>query len=99
LSAYEQELAEAKAKAGSIAQTARDEAKAKAEAEQAEISAALEKKLSDAETSIAAIKDKAMQEVGTIAEETATEIVRKVLGASVDKPSISAAVKAVRDRA
>ncbi|MCO4318525.1 F0F1 ATP synthase subunit B [Phyllobacterium sp. 21LDTY02-6] len=96
LAAYEQELADAKAKANSIAQTARDEAKAKAEAEQAEISAALEKKLSDAEASIAAIKDKAMQEVGTIAEDTATEVVRKILGGTVDRPSIAAAVKSVR---
>ncbi|CAN7566408.1 F0F1 ATP synthase subunit B [Phyllobacterium sp. LjRoot231] len=94
--AYEQDLADAKKKAGSIAQTARDEAKAKADAEQAEVSAALEKKLSEAEASIAAIKDKAMNEVGTIAEDTATEIVRKILGGSIDKASISAAVKAVR---
>jgi F-type H+-transporting ATPase subunit b len=94
--AYEQELADAKKKAGGIAQTARDEAKAKADAEQAEVSAALEKKLSDAEASIAAIKDKAMNEVGTIAEDTAFEIIRKILGGSIDKASISAAVKAVR---
>lgn len=96
LSAYEQELADAKNKAGSIAQEARDQAKAKADAEQAEISAALEKKLSDAEASIAAIKSKAMQEVGTIAEDTAAEIVKKIFGGTIDKPAISAAVKAVR---
>jgi F-type H+-transporting ATPase subunit b len=94
--AYEQELADAKKKAGGIAQTARDDAKAKADADQADISAALEKKLSDAEASIAAIKDKAMKEVGTIAEDTASEIVKKILGGSIDKASISAAVKAVR---
>ena len=96
LAAYEQELADAKKKAGGIAQTAQDEAKAKADAEQAKISAELEKKLSEAEASIAAIKDKAMKEVGTIAEETATEIVKKIVGGTVDKASISAAVKAVR---
>ncbi|HMF68191.1 MAG TPA: F0F1 ATP synthase subunit B', partial [Phyllobacterium sp.] len=39
---------------------------------------------------------KAMKEVGTIAEDTASEIVRKLLGGSIDKASISAAVKAVR---
>ncbi|EJN03047.1 F0F1 ATP synthase subunit B [Phyllobacterium sp. YR531] len=96
LAAYTQELADAKNKAGAIAQEARDQAKAKADAEQAEISAALEKKLSDAEASIATIKNKAMQEVGSIAEDTAAEIVKKIFGGAVDKPAISAAVKAVR---
>ncbi len=96
LAAYEQELADAKKKAGGIAQTAHDEAKAKSDAEQSKISAELEKKLSDAEASIAAIKDKAMKEVGTIAEDTAAEIVKKIVGGTVDKASISAAVKAVR---
>jgi F-type H+-transporting ATPase subunit b len=96
LAAYEQELAEAKQKAGAIAQTARDEAKAKGDAEQAAISATLEKKLSDAEASIATIKAKAMQDVGTIAEDTAAEIVKKIIGGTIDKPTISAAVKAVR---
>ncbi len=96
LAAYEQELADAKKQAGSIAQKAQDEAKAKSDAEQAKISAALEKKLNEAEASIAAIKEKAMKEVGTIAEDTATEIVKKIVGGTVDKASISAAVKAVR---
>jgi F-type H+-transporting ATPase subunit b len=96
LAAYEQELAEAKQKAGSIAQKARDESKAKADAETADISAALEKKLADAEASIASIKDKAMAGVGAIAEETATEIVKKIIGGTVDKASVTAAVKAVR---
>ncbi|MBN9138590.1 MULTISPECIES: F0F1 ATP synthase subunit B [Phyllobacterium] len=96
LAAYEQELAEAKKKAGSIAQTARDESKAKADAETAEISAALEKKLAEAEASIASIKDKAMAGVGAIAEETAAEIVKKIIGGTVDTASVSAAVKAVR---
>ena len=95
LAAYEQELAEAKKKAGTIAQSAQEEAKAKSDAEQGKITAELEKKLSDAEASIAAIKEKALKEVGTIAEDTAGEIIKKVLG-SVDKASISAAVKAVR---
>ncbi|MEK1891261.1 MAG: F0F1 ATP synthase subunit B [Phyllobacterium sp.] len=96
LAAYEQELADAKKKAGSIAQTAQDEATAKSDSEMAKITAELEKKLSEAEASIASIKDKAMKEVGTIAEDTATEIVKKIVGGSVDKASVSAAVKAVR---
>lgn len=37
-----------------------------------------------------------MAGVGAIAEETATEIVKKIIGGTVDKASVSAAVKAVR---
>ncbi|MGH6760407.1 MAG: F0F1 ATP synthase subunit B [Phyllobacterium sp.] len=96
IAAYEQELAEAKQKAGGIAQTARDAAKTQADGERAEIEATLEKKLGEAETRIAAIKSKAMHDVGTIAEDTATEIVNELLGGKVGKADVSAAVKAVR---
>lgn len=96
IAAYEQDLAEAKLKAGSIAQVARDSAKAEADGERAENEAALEKKLGDAEARIATIKTKAMNDVGTIAEDTATEIVNELLGGKVGKADVSAAVKAVR---
>ncbi|PRD45675.1 F0F1 ATP synthase subunit B' [Phyllobacterium phragmitis] len=96
IAAYEQDLAEARIKAGGIAQEARDAAKTKAESERATVEAALEAKLSEAEARIAAIKAKAMNDVGTIAEDTATEIVGKLIGGSVDKASVSAAIKAVR---
>jgi len=96
IAAYEQELAEARLKAGRIAQEARDNAKSKAEAERASVEASLETKLNEAETRIAAIKEKAMSDVGTIAEDTATEIVKQLIGGSVDKASVSAAIKAVR---
>ena len=49
VAAYEQELAEAKAKANAIGQQARDAAKAEAEAERKKVEASLGKKLADAE--------------------------------------------------
>src|SRR5690606_4338598 len=55
IAAYEQELAEAKAKANTIGQAARDSAKADAEAERKQVEAALETKLSEAEARIALI--------------------------------------------
>lgn len=94
VAAYEQELAEAKANANSIGQKARDGARADADAERKRVEAELERKLDAAEANIASIKAKAMGEVGGIAEDTATEIVRELVGGSVDKASVSAAVKA-----
>lgn len=94
IAAYEQELADAKAKANQIGQQARDASKAEAEAERKKIEAGLEQKLNDAEASIAAIKTAAMKEVGAIAEDTASVIVQELIGGKVDKSAVAAAVKA-----
>jgi F-type H+-transporting ATPase subunit b len=96
VAAYEQELAEAKAKANAIGQQARDAGKAEAEAERKKIEASLGKKLAEAEARIAAIKSRAMGEVGTIAEETSAAIIQQLTGGKVDKASLAAAVKSVR---
>lgn len=96
LAAYEQELADAKAKAGAIGQEARDLAKAEADAERKKVEASLESRLSEAEARIALIKDAAMRDVSQIAEETTGLIVQELLGSKTDKAAVSAAVKAVR---
>lgn len=96
VAAYEQELTDAKAKANSIAQQARDAAKAEAEAERKKVGASLDQKLADAEARIASIKSAAMQEVGAIAEETSAAIIQQLTGGKVDKAALAAAVKAVR---
>jgi len=94
IAAYEQELASAKAKGHSIADTAREAAKTKANAERAAIEADLAKKIVAAETRIADIKFKALADVGAIAEETATAVVKQLIGGTVTKTEIAAAVKA-----
>jgi F-type H+-transporting ATPase subunit b len=96
VAAYEQELAEAKANANAIGQKARDGARADAETERKKVEAELERKLADAEAHIATIKASAMKEVGGIAEDTASVIVRELIGGNVDKAAVSAAVKSVR---
>ncbi|CAN7348813.1 F0F1 ATP synthase subunit B [Mesorhizobium caraganae] len=95
VAAYEQELAEAKAKANTIGQQANDAAKAEAEAARKKVEAALDKKLGEAEASIASIKANAMKEVGTIAEDTASAIVEALVGGKTGKAEIAAAVKSV----
>jgi F-type H+-transporting ATPase subunit b len=92
VAAYEQELAEAKARANAIGQEARDAAKAEAEAARKSVEAGLEAKLAEAESRIATIKSAAMKDVGTIAESTATAIVERLLG-KADKADVAAAVK------
>lgn len=95
VAAYEQELTEAKAKANAIGQQANDAAKAEAETARKKVEAALDKKLGEAEASIASIKANAMKEVGSIAEDTASAIVEALVGGKTSKAEIAAAVKSV----
>ena len=78
VAAYEQELAEARAKANAIGQEARDGAKAEAEAARKKVEAEPRRRSSPTpKRSIAAIKAAAMREVGAIAEDTAAAIVQR----------------------
>ena len=97
VAAYEQELAEARAKANAIGQAARNAAKAEAETKRKQIEAELEGKLAEAEARIAKIKSSALAEVGTIAADTAAAIVERLIGGKVDKAAVAAAVKAVQE--
>lgn len=93
---YEKELAEARSKAGAIAETAREAAKVKANADRAAIEAELAGKLAAAEASISAIKAKAFAEVGAIAEETASAIVDQLIGSKATADDVKAAVAAAK---
>lgn len=95
IAAYEQDLANARSKAGVIGQEARDRAKAEAEENRRQTEAGLDGKLAEAEARIAAIKQSAMAEVGTIAEETANAIVEQ-LGGKSDPAAVSSAVAGAR---
>ncbi|MQW85306.1 F0F1 ATP synthase subunit B [Sinorhizobium saheli] len=97
IASYEQELANARAKGHSIADTAREAAKTKASADRAGVEAELAKKITAAEARIAEIKSKALADVGAIAEETATAVVQQLIGGNVTKAEIAAAVKASAD--
>ena len=92
IAAYEQDLATAKANANEIGQKARDKAKAEADAERSGVDEQLAVKLAEAEKRIADIRAKAMGEVGTIAEATATELVSKLVGVKVSKADMTKAL-------
>ncbi|MET3559714.1 F-type H+-transporting ATPase subunit b [Bartonella japonica] len=90
---YERKLAEARSQAHIIAQVASEDLKEKAELERKKIEENLEKKLTDAEKQITKIRDKAMQNVGSIAEEVALEIVKKLIDVNISKEEVRLAIK------
>ena len=94
IAAYEQELAEARSRAQTIGQEARDKAKVEAQTKRDTADAELNKKLAEAEAKIAAIRSKAMGEVGNIASDTTATIVKQLLGANVSGAEVSKAISA-----
>ena len=66
---------------------------AKGDAERAKAEAAVNDKVAQSEKAIAASKTKAMAEVGGIATETASDIVKALIGGAATKADIEKAVK------
>src|SRR5207344_839507 len=96
IAAYEQALAEAKARAQAIAQEARNKLKDEVAAERAALERDLSAKSAEAEARIVEAKDSALKDVNAVASDTAAEIVRRLIGIAPTKPEVSAAVAAAR---
>ena len=94
IAAYEQALAEARAKAHSIARANREKLDADVDAKRNAAEAGLQEKLVEAEARITEIKDAAMAEVDGIATEAAESIVKSLIGGRVGKKELSDAVSA-----
>ena len=92
IAAYEQAIAEARAKAHEIAQETRDALGADVDAERAEMEAGIAKKTAEAEARIQASKEAAMSSVNEVATETAEAIVKELIGGSVTKAELNAAI-------
>jgi F-type H+-transporting ATPase subunit b len=95
LAAYEHELAEAKKNAHSIAMESTEKAKAESAAAREKVEAGLAEQMAEAEARIAGIKAKAMAEVGTIANETTSEIVKDLIGGKLTKAEVTKAVSSL----
>jgi len=91
-SEYEQGLADARAKAHTIANETRDKMKAEADELRADSDAKLEDQLAAAETRIADTKAKAMANVRDVATEAALTIVNQLTGETADAQSVTGAV-------
>jgi F-type H+-transporting ATPase subunit b len=95
VSAYETDIAKARAGARDTAGKAKAEADAKAAAETARVEAALANRLKSAEARIADTRTKAMANVAAIAEDAAGEIVTRLTGQKADAAALKRAVSAV----
>lgn len=85
LAAYEKALAEARNNASGIARSTHDALTSEVNNEKAAIEAQLAQRLADAETRIAATKNKALASVSEIASDAVTAIVGQLTGTSVSK--------------
>jgi F-type H+-transporting ATPase subunit b len=91
-SAYEKALADARARAQSIAGATHEKQAAEAEETNKRLEAQLHDRLAAAERSIAATQAAAMGNVGAIAAETATAIVQRLIGKAPADDEVAAAV-------
>jgi F-type H+-transporting ATPase subunit b len=93
IAAYEQSLAEARQRAQSIAQGARDQSKAAIDAERGRLEADLNGRLEQAEARIAGVKNEALANVDTIARDATGALVEALLGTGVAPAEVAAAVE------
>jgi F-type H+-transporting ATPase subunit b len=96
--AYEKALAEAKAKAQSLAQKTRDKLATESEEKRTKLEADLAERLANAEKTIATRKAEAMTNVREIAEEAASAMVERLSGSQPPKGAVSAALDAAMKR-
>lgn len=92
LSGYEQALADAKAKAGSIAKEAQGKLAADIDRERGNVEQTIAAKVADAEKRIGAMKTKALSQVNEIATDTAGAIVAQLGGGTVTPDEIRRAL-------
>ena len=95
LATYESSLASARMRAGGIAKDMREKLAAEVEGQRAKVDKQVGSRIADAESRIAAMKTKAMGEVGQIASDTAEAIVAQLTGKPVSKDEVKRAVAQV----
>ncbi|HUS98229.1 MAG TPA: F0F1 ATP synthase subunit B [Hyphomicrobiaceae bacterium] len=93
LAAYEQALADARARANALARDTREKLAAEVEQERTKVEAGLAAKLAEAETRIGTMKASALAEVGSIARDTVADVVKKLIGSDVTPDEIRAAMQ------
>ncbi len=92
IAAYEQSLAEAKAKANAIAQETRDRLNAELERERKQVETQIAQKLEAAEAAITRTKQQALAHVEDIARDTSAALVEHLLGERAPTDSLDEAV-------
>ncbi|MFQ5625883.1 MAG: ATP F0F1 synthase subunit B [Methyloligellaceae bacterium] len=92
IAAYEQALAEARAKALGIAQETREALAAEVDAEKAQAGKQIDEKTAEAEKRIAQAKSDALAHVNEVAADVAEAIVKDLIGGKLTKPEVNQAV-------
>ena len=95
MAAYEKALADARARAQSIANETRDKQAAEAAARRKTLEDELNHKLLEAEKTISVTKQSAMSNVRTIAEDATRAIVERLIGSAPGEKAVADAVTAV----
>ena len=90
--AHQKALADARARAQGLAQAARDQLAAEADAKRKVVDAELAAKFAEAERQIEATRQQAMANVGVIAREASAAIVERLIGRAAKPEAIAAAV-------
>ena len=98
IASYEKSLAEARAKAQTIAAQTRDKVAAEAEAKRKDVEADLHAKLMAAEQTIQTTRTAAMSNVQGIAKDVTVAIVARLTGKAPTEDAAAAAVKTALDR-
>lgn len=96
--AYQKSLADARARAQGIANETRERQAAEAGAANKRLEAELNEKLAAAERSITATRTAAMANVGSIAAETVSAIVERLIGTAPTEHNVAAALAEVSKR-
>ena len=96
--AYEKALADARTRAQAIANETREREAAAAEETNKRLEAELHERLSAAEKTIAATRTAAMGNVGTIAGDTASAIVERLIGKAPVAQEVAAAITEIMKR-
>jgi F-type H+-transporting ATPase subunit b len=96
--AYQKSLADARSRAQGIANETREQQAAAAAATNKQLEAQLHDKLAAAEQSIAATRTAAMSNVGSIAADTASAIVERLIGTVPAERDVAAALAEVSKR-
>ncbi|MCF6321848.1 MAG: F0F1 ATP synthase subunit B [Rhizobiaceae bacterium] len=95
IAAYEQELAEARKNAHTIAREASETAKLAADKERQKTEAKLANTLAQAEQTVRKVKDAALAQIDTIASDTTQAIISRLIGTKVTKAELAKAISKI----
>jgi len=93
LAAYEKERADARAKAGTLAKDARDQAAAESDKQRVRVDNQITAKMVEADARISTLKNRALAGIDEIATDTAAAVVNRLIGQDVSADELRNALR------